>query len=281
LNEDELTVEHIIPKSIGGILRCRFLCPTCNSKFGAGFEANASLAPELRKAASGLMNIPTLKEKLERGAEYQGQFGDRILKNKLRRDGNIGTAKLGEKSWIVPEQDTPNHLTSTLRKAGLTDQEISDALSKWEAAPADEIDELDAGYSFLKWLDHPIMPTYTEPPMSLLVPLKIAYEFAALLVGNDIYRPEFQHLRQILIDQDEDMAGEIVTYQWAKIPDTFRGIPFHGIVFEGNQEVAQFQVRLFDTRAFIVRLSNIAIEHPPIVYTHRLDTGEDRIHMPS
>ena len=38
----------------------------------------------------------------------------------------------------------------------------------------------------------------------------------------------------------------MVTYNWASMPDAF-----HGIAFEGNHEVAQFQVRFFGLLAYI------------------------------
>ncbi len=275
LNSDRLTDEHIIPKSLGGILTCRFLCATCNSNFGAGFEANARLAPELRKAAARLETIPKLKGKLEHGAEYKAQFGDQSLEKNLGKDGHFGTAKLEDGSLIVPESDVSKQLKSVLQKDGLTDPEISDAVDKWEAAPPDEIVEISDGYRIRKWQEHPATPTYTETPLSPLVPLKIAYEYAALLVGGAIYCPEFQGLRQILLDQNEDMARQMVTYNWAKEPDAF-----HGIAFEDNHKVAQFQVRLFGLLAYTARFNGVTIEHKPIVYTHRLDTGKDWGHVP-
>ena len=61
----------------------------------------------------------------------------------------------------------------------------------------------------------------------------------------------------------------MVTYNWASMPDAF-----HGIAFEGNHEVAQFQVRFFGLLAYTVRFPKIAIKLPPVVYTHRLDTGK-------
>jgi 5-methylcytosine-specific restriction endonuclease McrA len=33
-----LTLEHLIPQSLGGILECRFLCSACNSRMGELYE---------------------------------------------------------------------------------------------------------------------------------------------------------------------------------------------------------------------------------------------------
>ena len=51
------------------------------------------------------------------------------------------------------------------------------------------------------------------------------------------------------------------------------------IAFEGNKDIAQFQVRFFGLLAYTVRFPKIAIKHPRIVYTHLLNTGEDRAHL--
>lgn len=97
LGSEELSLEHVIPDSLGGILTSRFLCSECNSQFGSTFEAKARLAPELRKAASGLgPDLTHLKEQLERGTEYQSQFDDQSSKSKVRKDGKAGVFGLNE-----------------------------------------------------------------------------------------------------------------------------------------------------------------------------------------
>jgi len=267
--------DHFIPRSLGGILECRFLCADCNSKFGTGFEATARLAPELRKAASQLEEIPELKEELERGAAYVSQFGKEAFKQKLRKDGHVGAGRLNDGSLIVPERDAAGHIANIMRRRGVAGPQIENALTRWEVAPAASEVDLGSGLSIRKWQQHPATPTYTEPPLSALLPLKIAYEFAALLLGDAIYHSGLQHIRKVLLGQDEDLAGKLVAYNWASKPDAF-----HGVAFEGNHNVAQFQVRFFGLLAYTVRFPKVAIEHPPAVYTHRLDTGKDWAHLP-
>lgn len=270
-----LSIEHIIPESFGGVLTCCFICRRCNSSFGSGFEAGARLAPELRKAAFGLRNsLPELNDKLERGGEYKSLFEDQISKRKLRKDGHLGISELKDGSLIVPEPDALGQLKSIMQKRGISDSEIKNALTMWEDAPAGHRVDLGAGVIVKKWQEHPSTPTYTEPSLSPLVPLKIAFEFAALLVGGLIYDDAFGSLRDVLRKQDRNLADEMVTHNRASKPDAF-----HGIAFEGNHEVAQFQVRFFGLLAYTVRFPKIAIDHPPAVYTHRLDTGDDWVHL--
>lgn len=276
LKADGLSLEHVIPESLGGILTSRFLCRLCNSKFGSGFEAKARLAPELRKAASGLgEDLSELKDKLERGAEYQSRFEDITSKSRLRGNGQMGPSQLEDGSLIFPELDAPRALRSIMQKCGVLDPEINSAIARWKDAPVGLHVDLGAGITIKKWQEHPKTPSYTEPPLSPLVALKAAYEFAALLVGGSIYGHAFDPLRSVLYTHDRDMADNMVTFNWASAPDAF-----HGISFEGNHEVAQFQVRFFGLLAYTVRFPKVAIKYPPTVYTHRLDTGDDWAHQP-
>lgn len=271
-----LSLEHVIPESLGGILTSRFLCRHCNSRFGSGFEAKSRLAPELRKAASGLgKDLFELKDKLERGGEYQSRFEDLTSKSRLRGDGQIGHSQLEDGSLIVPEPDAPSTLRSIMQKRGVLDPEINSAIARWKDAPVGQHVDLGADVTIKKWEDHPASPTYTEPSLSPLVPLKAAYEFAALLIGGSIYDAAFDPLRNVLRMQNRGLAEEMVTYNWARAADAF-----HGISFEGNHEIAQFQVRFFGLLAYTVRFPKIAIKFPPTVYTHRLDTGDEWAHQP-
>lgn len=275
LVEKNLSEEHIFPRNLGGILTCSFLCNSCNSAFGSGFEAGARLSPEIRQTVTSLEHISAdYKETLERGASYFSRFGSHTATQKVRADGSLATAKLGDGSIIVPELEAAERIASIMRKDGRTDAMIERTLAKWEVAPPNCEIDLGAGVKVIKWNEHPSNPAYTERQLSPLVALKIAYEFAALFVGKAIYCAELQHIRDVLMHQDEDLAGVMVTYNWAHKPDTF-----HGIAFTGNHPAAQFQVRLFGLLAYTVCFPKIAFNHAPIAYTHRLDTNEHWVRL--
>lgn len=275
LAKKKLSEEHIIPRSLGGILTSSFLCNSCNSSFGKGFEANARLAPEIRNAVASVEQISAaFKEKLERGATYVSQYGNHTVTHKVRADGHLATTRLQDGSLIVPETEASMRIESIMRKDGANDAMVEQALAKWEAAPP--FCEVDLGLDIKvkKWNDHPANPTYTERQLSPLVALKIAYEFAALIMGKAIYRSEFQQIRDVLIQQNEYLGGSLVTCNWAHKPDSF-----HGIAFAGNNPTAQFQVRLFGLLAYTVCFPKIAIGYAPVAYTHRLDTNEDWVRL--
>ncbi len=106
-----LTIEHVIPKSLGGILESRFLCKSCNDRFGHGFEAKARLAPEIRETVFDLgENFRELSENLEKGALYKSAFGEHSTVQKLRKNGDFGPTKLDDASLIVPEREAAESL---------------------------------------------------------------------------------------------------------------------------------------------------------------------------
>lgn len=278
LNEGELTIEHVIPASLGGKLTSRILCKDCNNRLGHGFESDARLAPELRCAAAGMASdLGALAEALEVGAQYEAQFDEQKVVRKLRSDGQFGTAKLLDNSLIVPEAEAAKHISSIMRKRGASDQEVDAAVEKWSEVEAGAMLDLGRNVVVRKWMNHPSTPAYTEPAMSPLVPLKTGYEFAALILGVAILpsAPGLDRIRRALREQDEAFARSVVAQRRASNP-----APFHGIAFMGNKPAAVIQVRLFGFLAYDVTLLSTAINFGSLVYTHRLDTGEEWAHLP-
>jgi len=273
LEDTPLTDEHLIPTSLGGLLEARILCKACNSGFGSGFEARARLAPELRRAASSTeADLQELTDRLEKGASYSSTFGDQTIEQKIGKDLRFGTAKLPDGSFITPEEETPKLIAAMLRKKGASSNQIQQALTSWEAAAPDEILSVHEELYIRKWPNHPASPTYAEPPLSPLLPLKIAYEFAALIIGDAIYQSctGLNIVRRILMDQDEASAEKLVIRHIAQ-----KASDLHGIAFEGNKPFATFQIRLFGILAYRVHLPNLGIGHPTIIYSHRISTGEE------
>lgn len=278
LKDGELTIEHVIPASLGGKLTSRILCKDCNNRFGHGFESDARLAPELRRAAAGMAtDLGELAEALEIGARYVAHFEEQQVLQKVRSDGQFGTAKLADESLIVPEAEATNRISSILGKRGASEQEVNAAIEKWAGAEAGLILDLGRNVIVRKWANHPATPAYTEPVMSRLVPLKTAFEFAVILgVANLKLSPALERIREALQQQDEAFAKAVVTERRAPKP-----APFHGIAFTGNNPAAVLKVRLFGLLAYEVTLPATALSFGSLVYTHRLDTGEDWTYQPN
>ena len=65
-DEPTLTKEHVIPRVLGGILHCRFLCKQCNKEYGHTFERKIRRDPAIRRAIYSLRReLPDLYQKIE------------------------------------------------------------------------------------------------------------------------------------------------------------------------------------------------------------------------
>ena len=138
LEGTDLTVEHLIPRSLGGILTSNLICKACNDRFGHGFESKARLAPELRRAATEV--VPLLKElsaSLEVGARYSAEFDGQRTTRRVDRNLRLGFATLPDGSMIVPELQTAEKLREMLGKERLSADEVSAALALWKDGPSD------------------------------------------------------------------------------------------------------------------------------------------------
>lgn len=73
-----LTKEHVIPRSLGGILQSEFLCRKCNKEYGHTFERNARRDPAIRRAIFDLKcELPELYRKIEKDQpQVQSANGD-------------------------------------------------------------------------------------------------------------------------------------------------------------------------------------------------------------
>ena len=119
--------EHVIPKSLGGILSCNFLCKACNDSFGSSFEAKAKQDPSIRLAISALRDkLPELFEKIETRQIYS--VGTEIGRlTAYYRKGSItsGGTRLLDGSFLVPDNATAARLGKMLSKDGLERYEFS------------------------------------------------------------------------------------------------------------------------------------------------------------
>ena len=71
LKEVPLSREHIIPKAIGGILTCSFLCKECNSSLGTRVDAEVKKDPRIRFAVDHLeSDIPNFASEFREGQEF-------------------------------------------------------------------------------------------------------------------------------------------------------------------------------------------------------------------
>jgi len=275
---DALTVEHIIPESLGGKLTSRFLCQECNSKLGHALEAKVRSDPSIRLAVQNLQSeIPELAEKLTETQTYMacgpgGRVPGRMHKGKFK----VTPRMASDGSLIQPTDEARKSIRGILSKAGIETSLVDAALDTFDQAPQNERVQLWHGLDVVKWGVETIgVDLSGSRVMTPLVPLKIAFEFLACHLGASVYHADTQliYLRQALHNLMEEDPGFRVERLAAS-----RYEPFHGICFEGNAPHARFLIRLFGWLAFRVHFPELAVECDRYSYTHDLTTGKEYLH---
>ncbi len=266
-----LTLEHIIPNSLGGCLVARFLCSRCNSTLGSKLEDAARLDPSIRIAAQKLgSNIPNLARQLEEKTPYIAEGAAGLVHGYMRNgDFRVLAKKLQDGSLIQPTDVARLSIQKKLQKIGYDHASLEEAFRTFDNAPENKKVEVAPDLEIVKWSVDNIQPDFNESPlMNPLVPLKIAYEFIACHLGTAIYNDlaPLNEIREALNHQEPDSKSFRVERLHAKEYQ-----PFHGICFEGNNPHASVQIRLFGWLAFRVHFLRIAVNGPQLKYTYDLE----------
>lgn len=108
--------------------------------------------------------------------------------------------------------------------------------------------------------------------LSPLVPLKIAYEFAVLIMGLPLLKQQQQldEIGEALVARNRTSSAFKVEELMAKDYH-----PIHGIMLEGSNPHVVMQVRLFGRLAYRVHFRRLAFDMKPLAYTHDLSTGKE------
>ncbi|MCP4490151.1 MAG: HNH endonuclease [Gammaproteobacteria bacterium] len=279
LGSARLTIEHIIPASIGGNLTSNLLCKNCNSALGAKLEPMTKSDPSIRIAAVRLQtSIPDLANQLKEGQEFvsEGPGGKKagIVKN---GEFNIRPHKADDGSLIQSSPMGKATIRNILTKAGHGDELIREAIQRFNDAPENERIPLAGGIETIKWPVEKIDLDLSKCDLlNSVIPLKIAYEFLACHVGTAICDEEAQldEIRDVILNGKNSSECFEVERLNAE-----RYEPFHGIYFEGNDPYSKVLIRLFGQLAFRVHLRYLAIGGDRCIYTQNLETKLEDIRV--
>ena len=278
LREGEVSEEHLIPHSLGGMLTCRFLCYSCNSQLGHDVDASAMSDPSLLLAVQHLRkDIPELAQQIiEKVPHVTIGEGPRVSGYIQNCEFRVKGQLLEDGTLVLPADQTPNAIAKMLKRDGFHDTKIQDSLEALQDLPESQRTAIVPGIEIINWPVQKIEPDLSQSaPLNRLLPTKIAFEFLALCAGKAIYANELQltNLRRILMrDKDpDDMILRVERLSSGKYQ------PFHGIVIEDNPKYFQIQIRLFGWIAYRVHFLKVRLGGPRYWYTHSLRTGEEDI----
>jgi hypothetical protein len=213
-----LSEEHIIPESIGGRLSIRFLCTSCNSILGRTVDKAAKSDPSIRIALENLsQELPDLYSQLAEKQPFQGKSKAGTVPGYFRKgEFVVKSNKMADGSLIQPTKTARKSIEIILRRQGCTQEQIEEALSKFDVTPSNEINMIHPGLEVSKWDLEKIELNFNGTSlMNPLMPLKIAYEFIACHLGASICSSEPQ--------LEEIIAVLKITFQLKPFFDSCRG----------------------------------------------------------
>lgn len=282
LMEGALSEEHLIPKSLGGILTSEFVCSSCNSQLGHAVEATVKSDPWVILAAENLSQaIPRLSKRLVGNQPHIGYGGLGPLSGYIRdNEFCVKSQTLNDGSLIQPEGDARRSIAKTLQRYGYGEESIRIAIAKHDRAQEGKRVKLALGLEVVKGSIQKIEPDMSKwRLMDKLVPVKIAFEFLALHLGTAIYDDVLQlrEVRRALLTHT--LKADVMRVE--RLFSNEDGSLFHGICFEGNNPYARVQIRFFGRLAFRVHFLHLRVGEPRLAYTHKLNTGEEFLTQPN
>ena len=272
LQQERLHEEHLIPKALGGRLTCSFLCHACNSGFGHALEAAAISDPAVLLAVKKLSKeVPELSKRLVEKHPHIGHSERGIVPGYLR-DGefHVTPRRLEDGSLVQGKDEARRSIVKMLRRSGQDRKSpIEHVLAAFDEAREKERTRLAAGLDVTHWtVDDIQLDLKQSRTMSLVLPVKMAFEFLAVSMGSVIYGNDVQlsEVRESLTTFHLDGKSTLVERRHS---GQYR--PLHGIWIEQSVPYVVVQIRLFGWLAFRVHFLRLCSDIRSFVYTHMLD----------
>jgi hypothetical protein len=266
--------EHIIPDSIGGNLQARLLCISCNSISGSKFIGNLTQSDSIRLAMEYLKNeLPNLYSRLMDKATYIGNATDgslvRISKSQ-KRGQRVLHSSGADGSRILDTKEADDVLAKLLAKNKVSLDQV-DTLKKAFVDLEEDIPlEIPGGYKFLK---HPIPKLRPElkPEKKIddRLPALIAFEFLAILCGNQILNEGFDPVREYICNGTPTNRVIVEQFIGGKKYDTA-----HAIIFEPIDSTIRVTIRLFRWITYVVTFTNVNFQRQRCIYFQDLKSNE-------
>ena len=271
--EGHLTEEHIIPRVIGGILTCNFLCKNCNSVLG-WHEAKLKEDPSIRLAIENLRDqIPWIYERISLSQNFIGLSGGGLVEGFYRKDESNGELRFQvsasqkpDGSLVLPTDDARKRLSEMLRREGFNDAEIELKIRRFDGAPENVRVEVAPGFDIANWTVTRVDPQL-DGRLLLVRPdeggeeilggagialLKIAFEYLALHIGTNIFGCVFDPVRDALLRNDASLSAHRI--EWKRGPMVE---PFHVLIVERKPSYVVVQIRLFSELIYRVHFPQL------------------------
>lgn len=258
--EGPLSRAHLFPESVGGFAWSRTHCKQCNEKLGSEVEAGVKNDDTIRLAIEhGLASeLPELAERFSAGQQYirKTDHGT-ITAKKVGGDYRIRSQR-SDDLLTQPEDEARTTVRNMLRKQGASQAEIEEAVTRLDAAPAQQGDEFIPIAPTLRIrkgaVDEWQLPLDGQP-LSPMFPAAIAFHFLALALGEDVYNSALDPIRESIQNRTLDPRYIVV--------ESLRGTGLEPSLLVGLAQTEPHmvvRVQLFGEALWRVHFPSIAAE---------------------
>lgn len=264
--------EHVIPEFIGGRLKGRMLCDSCNHAFGSLLVSKLKTDPSIRLAIEALKNkLPDLYNKMQRKATYTGIADDssKIRATNTKNGIKILDGQGIDGSLILDTDNAQKALKKKLERFGISSEELEEWVQRFTQLKEDIAFPIPTGEIFVKRKTPSLNPELNIEKVSDRLLALIAFEFLSLIIGSLIYRPSFNAIRQFVQNNHETELITVKQFQGGGFYDTFNGIFVTPI-----ENAIRVDIRFFRWVAYVVTFYGFEYKCFDSVYYEDLQNHE-------
>lgn len=214
--ETKLSRAHLFPAFLGGFLWSRTHCRDCNSRLGHEVEAAAKHDDSFRLAIEQALagELPDLAETFAAGQSYIHKNPEGMVRATFRGgDYRIKAETLADGTRQQGRDQAREGLEQELRRKGVADTEIAEAMRRFDEAPNGVFTEIYPGITIRHGTVERWDLSFDGEPVSDVFPAAIAFHFFALRVGTNIYQPIFDGYRAALRGESSEDRPTFVVEQ--------------------------------------------------------------------
>jgi HNH endonuclease len=207
---------HVIPESLGGVLSAYYLCKGCNNEMGR-MEGLLARDVGVRQRVNYRLQsclpeklVRSILNRLEYFADTE-EYG-RVI-GVLDENGELQPK---QSETIKSDRHTLGQAFAELDRLGASEQEKDDLRERFVGAGTGEVIQVRPGYRITRnidWTGVGFRDSINDPLVGHEVPLGIGYLYLALCLGERVYDPILQPVRDALkqaIDGDPSEARELL-----------------------------------------------------------------------
>lgn len=266
--------EHVIPESLGGNLQAKLLCVSCNSASGAKLIGNLKLNDSIRLAMENLKGeLPGLYSRLMDKTTFIGKASDgsliRVSKSHKKGHRVLHSDGIGG-SRIEDTGKASKTLEKILVKNKLPEDQVNKIKREFIDLQENVPFDIPGGYTFIK-RPVPRLNLELNPKEKIddRFPTLIAFEFLAILCGNQILNEAFDEIREYINHNIPTSKVVVEQFIGGNKYDTA-----HAIIFEPTLDAVRISVRLFRWITYVVTFRNVSFQRKRCIYFEDLKSNE-------